>query len=588
MSFLDSRFIGLVDVPDPQSIEARFVYNFFVPDERTNKEGNPRFQGVITDRIQRSIDSKVMEFNLPRFVEIQFDQVNSGDGNIEDLGSQPILSEEKQNVDTEENISSDNDASFRFRDTSIRSRIKGKAEILAKMMNADMNDVNSQISTIANLNENIDVTKLQKVLSPEGAPGVSYVNEVGDLFKIPVFTQAATLSIDMLLERRLLRACFSGNFRSMTPTRSNLLNQAQQDALKFLPVASNDAGEDSFEPEFRAISSEEVDEPSDEIRSLTVGYIIERQEIDSDGSSVGKRRRYYIDDKSDTRFIDTKIAYGKTYSYTLRTVALLEMTIESDGETNLTPGFYRVRSLVASRPSPATIIQTIERRPPMEPDGVFYRFNYSQGRGLMIRWQIPVGKQRDVKYFQIFRRKTIYDPFTCIAEIDFDDSKIRSSRAESALPARVHRVDYPQTIFLDSEFTRDSNYIYAVAALDAHGLSSGYSAQSQVSFDKIKNKVNLKTISKSGAPKQYPNFFIDPDLDDNIFVDSLTQDSMQSSKKFSIRVYFDPDTVRFTSREGLNEMLFVTDENVGVYKFHLLNIDRQKAAITEIRIDDLR
>ena len=193
-----------------------------------------------------------------------------------------------------------------------------------------------------------------------------------------------------------------------------------------------------------------------------------------------------------------------------------------------------------------------------------------------------------MKYFQIFRRKTIYDPFTCIAEIDFDDSKIRSSRAESALPDRVHRVDYPQTIFLDSEFTRDSNYIYAVAALDAHGLSSGYSAQSQVSFDKIKNKVNLKTISKSGAPKQYPNFFIGPDLDDNIFVDSLTQDSMQSSKKFGIRVYFNPDTVRLTSREGLNEMLFVTDENVGVYKFHLLNIDRQKATIIEMSIDDLR
>ena len=31
-----------------------------------------------------------------------------------------------------------------------------------------------------------------------------------------------------------------------------------------------------------------------------------------------------------------------------------------------------------------------------------------------------------------------------------------------------------------------------------------------------------------------------------------------SSKKFSIRVYFDPDTVTFTSRDGRNESLFVT------------------------------
>ena len=587
MSFLDSRFIGLVDVPDPKTIEARFVYNFFVPDERENDTGMSIFQGIARKKLQRPINNKVMETQLPRFVEIQFDEVNCGNGNIEDLENQTLLTEEKQYVDTEETVSSDKDAVLRYNDASLRGRIKGRAEILGKLIDADMSDTKSQIIAITNLNSKINPDELQQILSPERARGVTYVNEVGDMLEVPIFSQAATLSVDMLLERRLLQPCLNGNFRWESPVKSNLANQAILDALKFLPVVSDDSGEDSFEPEFRAISSEEVDDPSDEIKSLTIGYIIERQEIGADGNAE-KKSHYYVDGKSSTRFIDTKVKYANIYSYSLRTVALIEMTIESNGESDLSLGFYRVRSLIASRPSKPTIIQAVERRPPLEPDGVFYRFNYEGEQGLIIQWQIPVGKQRDVKYFQIFRRKTIYDSFTCIAEIDFDDSTIRSARSEWINPNRVHKVDYAQTQLLDKDFTRESQYTYAVAAVDAHGLSSGYSAQTQVSFNRIKNVVDLKTISRSGAPKQYPNFFIDPDLDDNIFVDSLTQDSMQSSKKFDIRVYFNPDTIKFTSRAGQNELLFATDKSGGLYKFHLLNIDRQKATIAELRIDDLR
>jgi len=586
MSFLDSRFIGLVDVPDPKSIEARFVYNFFVPDERTNDEGMPRFQGVIGENTQRLIDKRVADARLPRFIEIQFDEVKAGNGNIDDLGDQTILTDEKQNVDAEETISSNKDAQLRYGDLALRGRLKGRAEILAKLLGAGTSN-ESKISVITGLNTDIDASKLQSVITPNRSPGVTIVNEIGDLFETPIFSQAAALTIDMFIDRRLLFPCFSGNFKSETPTKSKLIDQSIKDALRFLPITSDDSGDDSFEPEFRAISSVEVDEPSDEISTLTIGYIVDRQEIDFDGSSR-KMSHYYIDGKEDTRFMDTRVKYGNTYSYMLRTVALVEMTIEADGETNLPPGFYRVRSLVASRPSKPTLVHAIERKPPLEPDGVFYRFGYDSDRGLIIRWQIPVGKQRDVKYFQIFKRKTIYEPFTCIAEIDFDDSKIRSTRSEQINPDRVHKVDFPQTRYLDNEFTRESSYIYAVVALDAHGLTSGYSAQTQVSFDRINNTIDLKTVSKAGAPKQYPNFFIDPDLDDNIFVDSLTQDSMQSSKKFGIRVYFNPDTIKFVSRDGRKETLLATDSNDGVYKFHLLNIDRQKSSVTEMKIDDLR
>jgi hypothetical protein len=263
------------------------------------------------------------------------------------------------------------------------------------------------------------------------------------------------------------------------------------------------------------------------------------------------------------------------------------MIIDTDGkDTDLDHGFYKVWSLVSSRPSRPSIIEAIERIPPLEPDGVFYKYNYDGG-GLAIRWQIPVGKQRDVKYFQVFRRKTIYEPFTCVAELDFDDSTIITTRSENILKSRVYKFNAPITQFIDHEYTRDSSYIYAVVALDAHGLTSGYSAQSLVTFDKTRNSIELKNISKSGAPKQYPNFFIDPDLDDNIFVDSLTQDAMFSSHKKKINIYFDPDSVGYTSSNGQNGAIILTQNENAVYQLHLMNIDRQKSSTVELSIENL-
>ena len=47
------------------------------------------------------------------------------------------------------------------------------------------------------------------------------------------------------------------------------------------------------------------------------------------------------------------------------------------------------------------------------------------------------------------------------------------------------------TLYRDIDFTKDSVYIYAVCAIDARNLTSGYSLQMQVSFDKKSNKIVL-------------------------------------------------------------------------------------------------
>ena len=210
---------------------------------------------------------------------------------------------------------------------------------------------------------------------------------------------------------------------------------------------------------------------------------------------------------------------------------------------------------------------------------------------------MPSGKQRDIKYFQVFRRKSINEPFTCIAEIDFNDAikrwKGRDARqmfrAEKVRSDRVYTFEFPTTFFNDARFDRKSKFIYAVAAVDAHGLTSGYSAQTEVGFNRNRNRITLETISRPGAPKQYPNFYIDPSLDDNFAVDSLTSDAMMSSKKQSVTVYFDPDALSASvdGNEGSNYhknkktikiIKSKNKDNGAKYVLNILNVDRQLAA----------
>lgn len=583
MSFFnDSRYIGLYDVPEPGSIDVKFVYNFFVPDERTNVTGQPQIREMSWE-LQKEINPRLVESSLPRYVEINFSPVRSGDDVFPWL-SAVDLSRLRNRINTEERIMTPKDASVKYSDASLSKRVSGKANLLAGLLGNSTNDALSKAQVIQEFDDKIDVSITQELLSIEDKAGISAINEVTDVSDVPIFSSAEDINLIYTLDRRLLKSSLMGsyNFESYVKTKSQI--QASQDAQSYLPHASADSGPMSDEPMLEIIGHNAVQNASSDVRTQTAGYIVERIE-----EKTGNVDRYYINDPTASSYIDTKVKYGIDYRYSLRTVAAVEMVAPQVSQNaNQNANFERIRLLVASKPSITKTVRTIEKVPPTPPDGVFYRFNYDSGQGLFIRWQMPVGKQRDTKYFQVFRRKTIYDPYECIAQLDFDDSDEKSPKFEIVNPDRVTKLKGPQTMFLDPEFSRDSSYMYAICAIDAHGLTSNYSAQTHVTFNKTTNEISLKSVSRSNAPKQYPNFYIDPSLDTNVFVDSLTEDSMKVSKKFKIDIYFDPDTVEFTSKNGTRLPLLATDNSQGVYKMHLLNIDRQKSQILELRIDDLR
>jgi site-specific DNA-adenine methylase len=194
-------------------------------------------------------------------------------------------------------------------------------------------------------------------------------------------------------------------------------------------------------------------------------------------------------------------------------------------------------------------------------------------------WNFPVNPQRDIKQFQVFRRKSVKEPFAVLKVYDFDDSQIKSHNYEEIFPFLVDELSSPQTFYDDFEFDRESSFIYGVCCVDAHGFSSNLSMQFEISFNKYKNQLVKKLISTSGAPKAYPNLYLLQDA----FVDVI-KDSGHSRAT----VYFDPEYLNVFNSNGEDLGLLATNRRDGKYKLQFINTDLQQAQVLDIIINDLR
>jgi hypothetical protein len=156
---------------------------------------------------------------------------------------------------------------------------------------------------------------------------------------------------------------------------------------------------------------------------------------------------------------------------------------------------------------------------------------------------------------------------------DFNDATSPQPLRESIPYYKVVKQSIPINVVIDEGWNTSSKYIYAVIAVDAHGLSSNYSAQFEVSFDRFKQRLVVKSVSRSGAPKIYPNFFLSYDT----FIDSA-----KDSNSTRMRVFFDPEY--FDVLDGSNRSLGLLkfDESNPVHRIQILNTDLQQTSILNI------
>ena len=324
-----------------------------------------------------------------------------------------------------------------------------------------------------------------------------------------------------------------------------------------------------------------------------VGYMVEKHEVDSNGTVI-ELEPILVSNPEAGDMIDPNVMYGRGYRYKVRTVAYVEFSA-----INVYPGNQSrdqtvvVGLLFASRPSKTTTVLCVERIPPKPPVDISFVFNPdTPSGGLDISWSFPINKQRDIKQFRIFRRLSPQLPFSLIKNYFFDDSTTLTKTTEIPDPdalvessssklsnSTFQVVDGPHLLFTDLDFNFNSTYIYSIVSVDARGMSSNYSAQHVVSYDRFKGRINVTYLSKSGAPIPYPNLYLRQDL---------FPDTIRMSGYDRMHVYFDPEYLTVKDSNDNDLSLVSTSEEDPSYKISMINLDNQKSKLIDIYVKDIR
>jgi len=176
-----------------------------------------------------------------------------------------------------------------------------------------------------------------------------------------------------------------------------------------------------------------------------------------------------------------------------------------------------------------------------------------------------------------------------LAEYNFDDSLIKTNTAEIAQPKNLYNLDFPKLSFIDYKYNNNSSPIYAIASVDAHGLTSNLSTQISVKYNRYLNKAEVKMISREGAPKAYPNIYIEEDT----FLDAIKVSNMDR-----MTVFFDPEyfvvkkdieqneSAADKQKNRIDLNLIAANPNKATYKIQVVNLDMAKSKNINIKIAD--
>lgn len=318
------------------------------------------------------------------------------------------------------------------------------------------------------------------------------------------------------------------------------------------------------------------------------GYLIERSIMGERGFE--KDKTYTVENPLINNFVDTAVLFGRAYHYSIRTIFKVITTGYDDDVDEIREVGY----LIGSKPT-ETMIKTFEFVPPPPPVDLNFIWDYKDKK-LQITWNMPVNSQRDIKQFQVFRRENVEEPFELISQKCFDFSTLKYTTGESIdgnlkneysseFQQLIQYHEEPVTFHIDDDFKinpralKASKYIYSIVSIDAHGMSSNYSSQFEVSFDFFKNVLTKKLISSAGAPKPYPNLYLNIDA----FKDVIKTSGMSSTR---LKVYFMPEYFKIMYGDHRIQRMVSTKQDNAYYKIQFINLQNQKSDSLKITIDD--
>jgi len=597
---LPSHEIYAVDVPEVKNFDAKFKYNFFVPDEQVSEiSGIPR---AILRVPASEVDTGFIQFittRTPRFTLFSWTRPSLADvgkkvsdvqmrNNVFDTGdNSTLIADNLKKIMSEDSFSSYDFASVSFHDGEIAEKVykfvSGSLELhtLDNTYNSNVstNKAASQFSNL--LPQNIKPHFIFAALGNPARSNGSRFSSNGSPITKNYFSRLKHVIVNSQINSKLFHDVVNRNMSDPNSPFSADMNSLHQFSKQLNRTVKQRFSTAINENEFKTVvpfvdlKVQRTAHHAEHQAAQIVGYVIDKFEVSSDGTTI-EHPPIVIDNPKSSTCVDIRVKYGKSYAYSMRTIAQFTLpAIDND-----TGDIATIKVLISSKPSSKVYVTATESIAPPVPSDINFTWNYETDK-LLVHWTFPPNSQRDIKQFQVFRRDSTNVPFELIKAYNFDDSITPMASGERPRSDLLEFVTSPVTFYVDDDFDRfkGSKYTYTVCSIDAHGMTSNYGAQYEVWFDMFKNRLQKKLISHSGAPKPYPNLYLEADA----FVDMINF-SGQHTKR--MKLYFNPQYYQVEDDQGSQTKIIETNQTGGAYKVQFINLDNQKSQILNITIDN--
>lgn len=627
---LPSKETIVVDVPEVRKFSSEFVYNYHVPDELLSADATNIPRSILS-KPSEFFDSDYIDFvktRIPRFVRFDFGPVFMQNPTLEltdeerrDLTANrrvatgDLLRRYYDKIVGEQEFSSDAFKVVNFTDQSIDTKlydfVSGSLEVALDEAGIEISSKNKKpadyqkelrarqqkdLDTFSSLTSRIKqfarITPsdigydfVVRSLKQPTQQGLAFFKENNDGEKLRgrdiTFEGLKNVTLKSQINAKVFDTIVRSAFYNPTHTISGEMTKLASVSGPQQKNARAHSHQVSQTDYMTVVDPIDVCASPTitvvEAKKRIVGYVIDKWELLPTGD-LEPLEPILLENQYVSTAVDYKVKYGATYAYQIRSVAEYTMPAITQDDNQLVV----IKLLISSKPTKKMFVQCTENVPPPYPTDVDFVWNYETNR-LTVTWTFPPNPQRDVKKFQIFRRSSIREPFQLLRMYDFDDTlrgdpPILSDR-ETVPDDFVETMTNPRLTYLDEDFKKDSKFIYAIASIDAHGFTSGYSVQMEVSFDRFANRLVKRIISISGSPKPYPNMNLARDT----FVDSMYHENGSRMK-----VYFTPEYLALYDNSGRMIPILSTNQKGAEYRIQIINIDNQKQQSIDIGVDDRR
>lgn len=597
-----SRKIVLADMPEVSNFYGEFVYNFFVKDENISEASTEIPNGFYVSRESLAnvtpIDTTRYDRFTSRYVLLRWEPIslpNNSPNDAFEAENKTVILDNLDAIYSESDLTLDEYSVINFKDLNSDNRTEVYANILvsnekfglgisSSLNDASLQEISKQLSDATP--QEVTLNFISELVNQPSNYGVSFfddsgIEQIGD----SLVSEIADVTVRSTINNRFVYDIIKSSIDNPNSLFGDELSAMANKALgiqKQFRASINPSiisGKD-YDFEVSKVVGYKVITTGEEIPEawkpsvFCTGYLIEKYKKTQDGSLILVKTDS-VEAVSQGFYFDNQVKYGDKFQYSICSVFLAQTfaTHPETGERMI------IRILVKSKPRFADV-ECSEDSPPAIPSDFSISWDYEKDKPV-VYWSMPLNPQRDIKFFKIYKRFSILEPFELVSIYDFND--LIAPPDYGFANHLIKKFTGPETFYIDYSFTKDSKEaIYAIVSVDARGISSNYTQQLKIKFDKIKNSLIVEQIAEIGAPIPYPNMT----LDNSMFVETI-----KTSGAKRLQLYFNPEYYSTFTRQSdgkKQDLGLLTNKNQGKYFMQFINIDLQKQSNVEITLADNR